>query len=72
MLRRRLLQEGNEGGAHGAAPQRLLHTEVVHHGPLDLLLGGGEQEAPEDCQLWRRGANSETNTKHTLLLYFLK
>lgn len=36
--RRRLLQEGGERGADGAAAQRLLHTEVVHHALLHLLL----------------------------------
>jgi len=35
---RRLLQEGSEGGADGATPQRLLHAEVVHHTLLYLLL----------------------------------
>lgn len=34
----RLLQEGGEGGADGAAAQRLLHAEVVDHALLHLLL----------------------------------
>lgn len=48
---RRPLQEGREGGADGATSERLLHAEVVHHALLDLLFSGGEQKAPEHCQL---------------------
>lgn len=48
---RRLLQEGGEGGADGATPERLLHAEVVHHALLYLLFSRGEQEATEDRQL---------------------
>lgn len=47
----RLFQEGIEGGADGTAPERLLHTEVVHHALLHILLGWGEKKAPEDSQL---------------------
>lgn len=48
----RLLQERGEGGADGAAAERLLHTEVVHHALLDFFLCWGEKKAAENCQLW--------------------
>lgn len=49
--RRLLLQEGAEGGADGAAAEGLLHTEVVHHALLHLLLGRGEEQAAKHGQL---------------------
>lgn len=51
LVRWRLLEEGTEGRAHGATLQGLLHTEIVHHALLNLLLGRGEQKASEDSQL---------------------
>lgn len=51
--RRCLLQEGSEGGAYGAATERLLHAEVVHHALLHFLLCWGKKEAAKDSQLQR-------------------
>ena len=59
VARLRPLQEGGEGGAHGAAPKWLLHAEVVHHALLHLLLSRRKQEASKDCQLKGWGGERE-------------
>lgn len=72
--RRRLVQEGSEGGADGAATERLLHAEVVHHALLHFLLRRGKKEAAKDGQLQNvetRGSSKECRLLNRFLCSFL-
>lgn len=70
LVRWRLLEEGTEGRAHGATLQGLLHTEIVHHALLNLLLGRGEQKASEDSQLGGGQKTERTYLKHFQMQVF--